>query len=101
MLVVTHLPQVAAFADRHVVVHKQSDGTVTTSGLVVLDDEAREQELSRMLAGVEESDSARAHARELLDTAAPPAPGLSRRRAPGGLTRRVRRPARRRPWLTP
>ena len=71
VLVVTHLPQVAAFADRHVVVHKQSDGTVTTSGLVVLDDEAREKELSRMLAGVEESDSARAHARELLDTAAP------------------------------
>lgn len=71
VLVVTHLPQVAAFADRHVVVHKQSDGTVTTSGLVVLDDEAREQELSRMLAGVEGSDSARAHARELLDTAAP------------------------------
>ena len=71
VLVVTHLPQVAAFADRHVVVHKQSDGTVTTSGLVVLDDEARERELSRMLAGVEESDSARAHARELLDTAAP------------------------------
>lgn len=71
VLVVTHLPQVAAFADRHVVVHKESDGTVTTSGLVVLDDEAREKELSRMLAGVEESDSARAHARELLDTAAP------------------------------
>lgn len=71
VLVVTHLPQVAAFADRHVVVHKQSDGTVTTSGLVVLDDTAREKELSRMLAGVEESDSARAHARELLDTAAP------------------------------
>ena len=79
MLVVTHLPQVAAFADRHVVVHKQSDGTVTTSGLVVLDDEAREQELSRMLAGVEGSDSARAHARELLDTAAPaPRPRLTR-----------------------
>jgi DNA repair protein RecN (Recombination protein N) len=71
VLVVTHLPQVAAFADRHVVVHKQSDGTVTTSGLVVLDDEARERELSRMLAGVEESDAARAHARELLETAAP------------------------------
>lgn len=71
VLVVTHLPQVAAYADRHVVVHKQSDGTVTTSGLVVLDDTAREKELSRMLAGVEESDSARAHARELLDTAAP------------------------------
>ena len=71
VLVVTHLPQVAAFADRHVVVHKESDGSVTTSGLVVLDDAAREKELSRMLAGVEESDAARAHARELLETAAP------------------------------
>ena len=71
VLVVTHLPQVAAFADRHVVVHKASDGTVTTSGLTVLDDAGRERELSRMLAGLEESDSARAHARELLETAAP------------------------------
>ncbi|PUA79222.1 DNA repair protein RecN [Nocardioides currus] len=71
VLVVTHLPQVAAFADRHVVVHKSSDGTVTTSGLTVLDDSERERELSRMLAGLEESDSALAHARELLETAAP------------------------------
>ena len=71
VLVVTHLPQVAAYGDRHVVVHKSSDGTVTTSGLVTLDDAAREKELSRMLAGLEESDSARAHARELLDAAAP------------------------------
>jgi len=71
VLVVTHLPQVAAYADRHVVVHKANDGTVTTSGLVALDDEGREKELSRMLAGVEDSDSARAHARELLEAAAP------------------------------
>lgn len=71
VLVVTHLPQVAAYADRHVVVHKASDGSVTTSGLVSLTEEDRERELSRMLAGVDDSDSARAHARELLDTAAP------------------------------
>ncbi|HEY0645368.1 MAG TPA: DNA repair protein RecN, partial [Nocardioides sp.] len=71
VLVVTHLPQVAAYADRHVVVHKSSDGSVTTSGLVSLDEEGRERELSRMLAGVEDSDSARAHARELLEAAAP------------------------------
>ena len=67
VLVVTHLPQVAAYADRHVVVEKSSDGSVTTSGLTVLDDAARVRELSRMLAGVEESDSGLAHARELLD----------------------------------
>lgn len=69
VLVVTHLPQVAAFADRHVVVHKASDGSVTTSGLTVLDDAERERELSRMLAGLDGSDTALAHARELLDTA--------------------------------
>ena len=71
VLVVTHLPQVAAYADRHVVVHKSSDGSVTTSGLASLGEEDRERELSRMLAGVEDSDSARAHARELLEAAAP------------------------------
>jgi len=69
VLVVTHLPQVAAFADHHVVVVKSSEGTVTTSGLTALDDEGRVKELSRMLAGLEDSDTAIAHARELLDTA--------------------------------
>ena len=69
VLVVTHLPQVAAYADRHVVVEKSSDGTVTSSGLTVLDDEQRERELSRMLAGLADSDTALAHARELLDVA--------------------------------
>ncbi|MEZ5092534.1 DNA repair protein RecN [Nocardioides sp.] len=69
VLVVTHLPQVAAYADRHVVVEKATDGSVTSSGLSVLDDEARVRELSRMLAGVEESESAVAHARELLESA--------------------------------
>ena len=71
VLVVTHLPQVAAYADRHVVVAKSHDGTVTTAGLTVLDDEARERELSRMMAGLSESDNALAHARELLDAAQP------------------------------
>ncbi len=69
VLVVTHLPQVAAFADRHVMVVKSADGSVTTSGLEVLDDEGRLRELSRMLAGFEQSETARAHARELLDAA--------------------------------
>ena len=69
VVVVTHLPQVAAFADRHVVVAKSEDGRVTTSGLTVLDEEGRVRELSRMLAGLEGSESARAHAQELLETA--------------------------------
>jgi DNA repair protein RecN (Recombination protein N) len=69
VLVVTHLPQVAAYADRHVLVEKSSDGSVTTSGLTVLDPEGRERELSRMLAGMEDSATALAHARELLTAA--------------------------------
>jgi DNA repair protein RecN (Recombination protein N) len=71
VLVVTHLPQVAAYADRHVLVEKASDGSVTSSGLTVLDGPARERELSRMLAGMTDSDTALAHARELLEVAAP------------------------------
>ena len=69
VLVVTHLPQVAAYADRHVVVEKASDGSVTTSGLTLLDASGRERELSRMFAGMEESETALAHARELLEAA--------------------------------
>ena len=69
VLVVTHLPQVAAFADRHVVVRKASDGSVTTSGLTVLDEAGRVSELSRMLAGLEDSETAVAHAQELLEVA--------------------------------
>ena len=69
VLVVTHLPQVAAYADRHVLVEKSDDGSVTSSGLTVLDDEARERELSRMLAGLTDSETALAHARELLEVA--------------------------------
>jgi len=69
VLVVTHLPQVAAYADTHVAVEKSSDGSVTSSGLTVLDEEGRERELSRMLAGLTESDTAIAHARELLEVA--------------------------------
>ena len=49
VLVVTHLPQVAAFADHHLVVSKQSDGRVTSSGVESLDDSARVRELARML----------------------------------------------------
>jgi DNA repair protein RecN (Recombination protein N) len=69
VLVVTHLPQVAAYADRHLTVVKSDDGFVTTSGVKVLEDGERVLELSRMLAGLEGSDSARAHAEELVATA--------------------------------
>lgn len=70
VIVVTHLPQVAAYADRHLVVRKSGDGTVTASDVVTLDDDGRIRELSRMLAGLEDSALARAHAEELLAAAA-------------------------------
>ncbi|MDQ4085592.1 MAG: DNA repair protein RecN, partial [Actinomycetota bacterium] len=70
VLVVTHLPQVAAFADRHYVVVKSDDGSVTSSGLRAVDGPDRVRELSRMLAGLEGSESAEAHAEELLEVAA-------------------------------
>jgi DNA repair protein RecN (Recombination protein N) len=69
VVVVTHLPQVAAFADRQLLVEKTSDGSVTRSGVKVLEGEDRVRELSRMLAGQENSETARAHAEELLATA--------------------------------
>ncbi|MBN6055426.1 DNA repair protein RecN [Nonomuraea sp. RK-328] len=70
VIVVTHLPQVAAFADQHLVVEKASDGSVVRSGVVTLDHEGRVRELSRMLAGLEDSELGRAHAEELLGLAA-------------------------------
>jgi DNA repair protein RecN (Recombination protein N) len=69
VLVVTHLPQVAAFADHHWVVQKSTSGEVTSSGIRQLDDEARVKELTRMLAGLAESSSGQAHAEELLAVA--------------------------------
>jgi DNA repair protein RecN (Recombination protein N) len=70
VIVVTHLPQVAAFADTHLVVEKTSDGSVVHSGISRLDDSGRVRELSRMLAGLEDSEYGRAHAGELLEAAA-------------------------------
>ncbi len=76
VIVVTHLAQVAAFADRHFVVHKADDGQVTTSGVREVAGGARVAELARMMAGLEDTDAAHAHAEELL-RAAGGAPGAS------------------------
>lgn len=70
VIVVTHLPQVAAYADTHLVVEKADDGSVTRSGVTRLDRTGRVRELSRMLAGLEDSEFGRAHAEELLTAAA-------------------------------
>ena len=69
VLVVTHLPQVAAFADRHWLVEKSTSGGVTASGVRELDQGERVKELTRMLAGLSESSSGQAHAEELLEVA--------------------------------
>ncbi|MGQ0464669.1 MAG: DNA repair protein RecN [Sporichthyaceae bacterium] len=70
VLVVTHLPQVAAYADAHLLVEKDADGEVTRTAVTALDEKARLRELSRMLAGDADSKAARTHARELLAAAA-------------------------------
>jgi DNA repair protein RecN (Recombination protein N) len=67
VIVVTHLPQVAAYADVHLVV--DNGGRNKASGVRRIDDDDRVAELARMLAGLGESDSGRAHARELLNAA--------------------------------
>ncbi|SNT18778.1 DNA repair protein RecN (Recombination protein N) [Micrococcales bacterium KH10] len=71
VIVVTHLAQVAAQADTHLVVNKiNTKGTGTASYVTRVDDEERIVELARMLSGEDESETARAHAQELLSAAA-------------------------------
>jgi DNA repair protein RecN (Recombination protein N) len=70
VIVVTHLPQVAAYADTHLLVDAAADGVgAGASEVRRLGDEDRVAELARMLAGLGESDTGRAHARELLAAA--------------------------------
>lgn len=69
VIVVTHLPQVAAFADTHLVVDKVDDGKGVNSGVRALTTDERVVELARMLAGLDDTETGRAHAEELLATA--------------------------------
>ncbi|WP_433714958.1 DNA repair protein RecN [Nocardia sp. CA-084685] len=70
VIVVTHLPQVAAFADTHLVVDKSDDGKgKVNSGVRALTKDERVIELARMLAGLDDTETGRAHAEELLATA--------------------------------
>ena len=66
VIVVTHLAQVAAFADQHFLIAKSSDGQVTTSDVTLLGEEERAAELARMMSGSGESDAGLRHAKELL-----------------------------------
>jgi DNA repair protein RecN (Recombination protein N) len=72
VVVVTHLAQVAAFADTHLVVDKSPDtgAGVTATDIRAVDGEDRVRELARMLSGLTDSDTGQAHARELLAVAA-------------------------------
>src|SRR5205823_6679131 len=66
VIVVTHLPQVAAFADRHLVVDKRAMGGVIGADVRTVDEHDRVVELARMLAGMDSTETGRAHAEELL-----------------------------------
>ncbi|MEY4559713.1 MAG: hypothetical protein RLZ82_728 [Actinomycetota bacterium] len=69
VIVVTHLAQVAAFANQHLRVLKNSTDEFTATDVVALNNEDRVNELARMLSGMPESDSGRTHAAELLEKA--------------------------------
>ena len=69
VIVVTHLAQVAAFANNHLSVVKTSDGSVTASSVRRLEGADREAEMARLLSGLADSESALTHARELLELA--------------------------------
>ncbi|MDO9437851.1 DNA repair protein RecN [Hydrogenophaga sp.] len=66
VLAVTHLPQVAACADHHLLVSKQASGRQTQSTVSPIVEDARVRELARMLGGGEQSEISLAHAREML-----------------------------------
>lgn len=70
VIVVTHLAQVAAFANNHLRVFKDTSGEVTASSVTKLDGHARLSEMARLLSGLADSESGLTHARELLDLAA-------------------------------
>jgi DNA repair protein RecN (Recombination protein N) len=69
VIVVTHLPQVAAFATRHLRVLKSVSDKYTSTDVVRLEGEAVVEELARMLSGLSESESGKTHAKELLELA--------------------------------
>ena len=67
---ISHLPQIAARAHHHIVVAKGAKGGVTTADITVLEGTSRVHEIARMLGGDPESKVSRAHAKELLESAA-------------------------------
>jgi DNA repair protein RecN (Recombination protein N) len=88
---ITHLPQIAARAHHHIQVSKGARGGVTTADVAVLEGDLRVAEIARMLGGDPESDVSRAHARELLESAA----ALSADMVPAGAGRAPKRSSKR------
>ncbi|MFY9330513.1 MAG: DNA repair protein RecN [Candidatus Nanopelagicales bacterium] len=82
VIVVTHLPQVAAFGSAHIVVSSDAQGQVTAASVQVVDAEDRQRELARMLSGLSDSESGVVHAQELLDLANAESSGAPERREP-------------------
>jgi DNA repair protein RecN (Recombination protein N) len=70
VIVVTHLAQVATWADNHLVVTKSESGSVTQSNIIEVTGNERRKEIARLLSGQDESISAQEHAGELLDMVA-------------------------------
>jgi DNA repair protein RecN (Recombination protein N) len=66
VIVITHLPQVAVWADHHLVVKKSESGSVTQSDVIEVSENERKIEIARMLSGQEDSQTAQEHASELL-----------------------------------
>jgi DNA repair protein RecN (Recombination protein N) len=66
VIVITHLPQVAVWADNHLVVKKSESGSVTQSDVKEMSADERKVEIARMLSGQEDSQTAQEHASELL-----------------------------------
>jgi DNA repair protein RecN (Recombination protein N) len=80
VLAVTHLPQVASQAHRHLRVTKYQEGERAHIRVDVLDDDAKVEELARMLGGIEITQRTRDHAREMLERAAAPRDGPAQKR---------------------
>ena len=66
VLCVTHLPQIAAFADQHLAVEKREQDGRTTTRIRVLDDRARTHEVARMLSGAKVTDTSLQHAAQMI-----------------------------------
>jgi DNA repair protein RecN (Recombination protein N) len=84
VLCVTHLAQVASQAHSQFRVTKLSDGKITRTAVKSLGEEERVEEIARMLGGIDLSEQARAHAREMLTHAAPAQTAMKKKRAPRG-----------------